>query len=295
MDLSAPITYNGWTATGASGAAAGAPLSGYVVEQLTPGPIDASGYLDQRALADGIDAFDVFLGARQFTLVAAVYGSTKGDGWDKLDAMLKAFNPTIAYTADTSQRGFLPLTFYRPTADISTWPETTYPYGIPLQASVRALTPLRYDVMRKGSTGVSAKGIAFQVAGTLVARNPRLQLQSQTTHTITTSTTTVAHRGSFPTWPVVQFSMTSAGSSAAAIALDGFTVKLDLSTTTTGDFTISYEDRVITDGNGAAANRLYDSSFDQMFQEVQPGGSLLRGFNLTGMSSPRLVYRESWQ
>lgn len=295
MDLSAPISYNGWTATGATGASAGAPLSGYVVEQLTPGPIDATGYLDQRALGDGIDAFDVFLGARQFTLVAAVYGSTKGDGWDKLDAMLEAFNPTIAYNADTAQRGFLPLKFYRPTADTSTWPSAAYPYGIPLRANVRALAPLRYQVVRNKSTGVSAKGIAFEVAGTLLARNPRLQLETVTSVPITTSTTTATHRGSFPVWPVVQFSMSSAGSSAAVIALDGFSVKLDLSTTTTGDFTISYEVRSITDTNGAQANRLYVASFDQRFAEVQPGGSTLRGYNLTGMVSPLLVYRESWQ
>ena len=152
MDLSSGlVSYNGWANSLTT--RAGAPSDGWQILRANVSPIGVTQYLDKKALQDGMDANDVYENARQINLIVGVYGSTKGSFWDNLQTLLSAFNPTIAYNADTANVGFIALDFFQPTADISTWPTSTYPHGIPLRFYGRPAALPRYAIERKATSG----------------------------------------------------------------------------------------------------------------------------------------------
>ena len=140
MDLSAVITYNGLSINTVAQSAGGRPSTGFAVESFEPIPPDAVGYTEKRALQDGLDASDVYLGGRLFRTVVTAYGSTKGHFWDKSQDLFEAFNARIAFDADSANRGFLAFDFFQPTADLVTWPTATFPSGIPMRHYVRPVT-----------------------------------------------------------------------------------------------------------------------------------------------------------
>lgn len=203
MDLSKKIWYNALTVNGVMTPVAGTPLSGYTVDSVEPAAVDVRGYKAPRATADGMDASDVFLGERRFGAIISVYGSTRGDFWDKAQDLLAAFSPTIAYNADTANLGFLPFNFYQPTADISTWPTSTYPDGIPLLYYVRSAHAPVYLIRRDEDGGQAGLGLSKQFRVTMAARDPRKYLQSESTVTIastaSSATSSIAYLGDYPT------------------------------------------------------------------------------------------------
>ena len=291
MDLGASIIYNGHTALGLTVAAA-TPSRGCVIESIDPIEIDAVGFLEKRALHDGLDAGDVYLGGRNVRISAGVYGTSDGDAWDQLDSFVRAYSPVNAFDADEAEEGFLAFKFFRPTADVATWPESTYPSGIPLQSYLRPARVPTYSVRRAPTSG--AKGFAIGVTVPMVARNPGLFLQSVTSISISSSTQTATNRGGHPTNHIITFSMSAAGSTAAQFIIDNFAITLDLSTTTTGTFTIDISDGQVYDSNNLLANRLLNNEFTQYFRRIKPGGSTIRRANATGMSSSTTAYREAW-
>ena len=291
MDLGASIIYNGHTASGLT-AAPQKPNRGCVIERVSPIQIDAIGFLEKRALHDGLDAGDVYLAGRNVAISAGVYGTSAGDVWDQLDSFVRAYSPVNAFDADEAEEGFLAFKFFRPTADIATWPTSAYPNGIPLQAYLRPARVPAYDLQRMAVAG--NKGFSIPVTVPMVARNPGLFLQSVTSISISSSTQTATNRGGHPTNHIITFSMSAAGSTAAQFIIDNFAITLDLSTTTTGTFTIDISDGQVYDSNNLLANRLLNNEFTQYFRRIKPGGSTIRRANATGMSSSTTAYREAW-
>lgn len=255
--------------------------------------IPVSQYLDKAALRDGVDAADIYLGQRAFRAIYSVYGSTKGDGWDKLDALMAAFDPVICFNSDTANVGFLPLTYFRPTASISTWPTSTYPYGIPLQMYIRPAAPPSYPTLKRAAGGT--KGVSFRVSVPLMARDPRQYLQTTVSISVTTASqnTTATHRGTHPVFPSLSFTVSGAGSSAARFFVNNGSVRLDLATTTTGTFTLDWATGQILDSNNDLANRLFSSAFTQVFGQIEGGGSQVVIENTTNLTGT-LTWREAW-
>lgn len=206
MDLTAPISYNGLTISPPTQTATGTPRSGYEYNRLHT-DVEVDGYLDGRANENGVDASDVFLRARLITIDGSVYGSSKGDLWDKQAALLEAFNPVIAYNADTGALGFLPFDFRWPTADTA-----TYPLGyIPQRYYARPAKEPAFTINRVQSSGT--RGGSMGVRLTLVAKDPIRYAQTATSITLATSsvvlglvssntgTALLAYAGSLPVWP----------------------------------------------------------------------------------------------
>lgn len=292
MKLDATITYNDFTFIPPT-PSAGVPLDGTQINEIAFSNVEAFGYLDKRALDDGLDAVDVYTGGRSVNIEAAVFGSTEGRLWDNLADLLAAFDPVAAYNADTSLRGFLPMDFYRPTADVSTWPVSAYPSGIPLRMNLRPSAVPKYRVAKVRTGGSSALGGGIPVSIALVARDPRIFLQSSTTITLSTSSQTATHRGTHQSWPTVTFVMSGAGSSIVNVITDGNTVGLNLSSVSTGTFSLSFQNRHITDENGTSRDDLFRSTWDSVFSAVQPGGSVVR-VSTTSNMTVTYAWRESW-
>lgn len=295
MDFTKPITYNGFTFQPPT-PSAGTPLSGAQIRSIQLSNVDALGYLDKKALDDGMDATDVFLGARTVLIDAAVYGSTQGDMWDTVGDLMSAFDPVVAYNANTAARGFIPLTFYRPTADIVSWPTSVAAYtdGIPLHMNLRPVRLPTWGASTGNTGGQADLGGAIPVSIAMIARDPRIYHTAQVSLTVTTASQTATHRGGHPSWPFLTLTVSGgSGPSAVRVATDGYSVRVNLSTLTTGTFSLNYATRHITDSNGSSRDDLFDTSTTQEFAPVQPGGSVVNGYSLTNVTIG-YAWREAW-
>jgi hypothetical protein len=293
VDLAKPISFNGVT-TGLT--LTGGKQQGIQFVKINFSPIAQVGYFDKTALQDGMDAADTYLAQRTVNIDAAVYGSTVGAAWDQYTALMDSFDPINCYDADPDNDGFLAFDYYRPTANVSTWPVSAYPNGIPMRMYLRPDGPPQYPVPLEASVGVNIGGLALRTSIRLVAKDPRQYLQTTQSITINTASAdvTATHRGTHPVYPVLTFSMSASGSTAARFLIENQSVRLDLSTTTTGTFTVDWATGQIEDANGDLANRLFNSSFAQGFETIKGGGTRFLRTDQTGISSGTLVWREAW-
>lgn len=286
MDLSAAIVYNGLTALPPS-ASPSAPKSGVEFESVDISDITTDAYMDRRALQDGADVSDVYLGMRSVRIQGAAFGTSKGHAFDQLQAVLHAFSPTIAYNADTANRGFLAFQFQQTTISTSVW---TAGY-VPMQFYLRPLSPPRYTINRAATADTRGRGFSVPFTAQLVARDPRKYAQTAQSVSISTATSpNVPHRGDYPTLPIITMTITSAGSSAFTVFVDGTSVNVNLSTVTSGVLSLDYSTRMLTDANGVS----YQSLVAGNFTPVRAGGVQIYVTTMTGLSSVTADYREAW-
>ena len=290
MDLTAPIIYNGLTVSGLTGTAGGSPSVGTVIERINISDMDVHAYLDKRALQDGVDAGDVYIGARTVIIDAAVYGSTKAHGWDNLQAWLRAFHPRIAFNADTANLGFLSMKFRQPTISTAVWTDAY----IPLQFYLRPARPASYVVERLPSGGVAGKGLAFQVQSALVARDPRKYVQTAQSILVNSNSQTVPHRGDYPTAPILTWTMTSGGPTALWFQVAGATTTINMTGVSSGTFTFDFGKRTLVDQTGASRASLFTGQ--PQFNEIPPGGTTVGLFDNTGVGGGgvTLTYYEAF-
>lgn len=293
-DLSRPISYNGWTAENDIDFAPGRPGKGFVVDTFDYGTVPASYYLDKKALQDGADAADIFLGPRTIQIDCAIYGSTQGNMWDRLRVFRTAFSPLIAYNNNSGELGFQPLKFFEQTGTTATWDPASFPSGIPLEIRCRPVSPPTYRVTRDQQGGRAAGGSVIRATARLIARDPRIYLQTSTSISISTSTQTVTNRGNYPSLPVITFGMSAAGSASALFSIDGYQLRLNLASISSGSYSVRYSSRVIVNASGVFQNSLFDNTFDNRFGAMDPSGSVVYGANLTGMTSPTLTFTEAF-
>ena len=284
MDLSLQINYNGFTVNGnLTRAAGGGAASGYAVERVEPSLVGIRAFTAPRAQHDGRDASNIYLDSRQFSAIITVYGSTKGDFWDKTQALLAAFSPTLAYAADSAALGYLSWNFYQPTAD-----SVTYPGGIPLAYKVRPLHTPTYVIQRDEDGGVAAKGLAKQFRVTMEARDPRKIAQTETTTLILTSTVTATNRGDYPAEAsILIVSGTATGTLALTIGSNTFSVTVDATSQT---YTLYSLDGTLYKGTDLAMSLL---STGAVIPQLQPGNTSIIRSGVT-ISSAAIRFRDSF-
>ena len=293
MDLSSgKVSFNGWTNTLTR--SANTPADGWEIIHADISPIGVAQYFDKKALQDGMDANDVYESQRSVNLIVGVYGSTKGRFFDNLQAGLAAFNPVLSYNADTGDRGFQALTFYQPTANTSDWPANTYPNGIPMKLLARPAAPPTYRLDASNQAGPDGKGLSTQVSVGLLCRNPRKYVQDAKSFTLSTSTQTATHRGDYPTFPVVTFSLSATGHSAYTLIVgSAWTMAIDLSSLSSGSYTIDFGTRTFLDANGNSKIGL--ATITGAWPQVDPADTTtFKHSNATGISTPLFFYNESF-
>ena len=160
--------------------AAGGRLYGTEIKRVEWPGVTGVGYSEKRALADGYDASDVFLSQRQIGLAGAVYGRTRGECWDYLQALIEALTPSAAYDDSPTDRGYLPLDFYVPTANTIDFPDG-YIHKM-IRARPDRQPSLVFDSDTSG--GSDSEALAIPWNALLEARDPRVYFFTPTNTTI---------------------------------------------------------------------------------------------------------------
>jgi len=253
MDFNSPIYIN--TASGGTlnlnsiaaseVTASVGPRSGYRVIASTIGDATAVGYVDKRAVDDGIDIGDSYLSGRQVSLVVGVFGSTLADFHSKLQTLSDTMRINPRYY--DSSYGFRNLTFSQATIDTS-----TYSTGLaPLRMIVRpmGIPAVNYDSTHSinPNIGTTSRGFAASTRLNFLAKEPYRYRQTQrsisvSVATVASSTTTTAlpNVGSVPLAPVVEIIHPS--TNTAALTIGSIKIVLDSKTVTVNNLDFSAKD-----------------------------------------------------
>lgn len=289
MNFLAPVSYGGLSINTAV-VTAGVATRGYRLDRFAPEPPPPSSYVEKRALTDGLDVGDVYLSGRSFGLVVTALGTSAGDFWDLSQDLFAAFSPTIAYDADTTERGFTAFDFYQPTADLTTWPLATYPYGIPMRYYMRPSSGPAYTLER--STDIASdRGHAKPFTIPMTAKDPRKFAQTaQVTGQFTTSFVAGVYRGDYWSHPIVSFSLSATGHSAFTLVVGDMSIIIDMSGRTSGAYVLDYGKRQLTE---AGVNRTGYITIGN-YGVVRTSTPTFRYLNPTGIAGCTMTYREAW-
>lgn len=214
------------------------PRSGYKVMAASVGASPVVGYVDKRAVDDGVDVGDAYFQGRQVDISCAVFGSTLADFHSKLQDLADVMRVNPRYF--DSSYGFRDLKFSQATIDT-----TNYTSGVaPLRMIVRPMSipNITYDQSSSIDQSVStsaSRGFSSTVTLSLLAKEPYRYRQDQRVISISvasvsgsSTTTSLPNIGSVPVAPVLEIihpSTTTAALTIGSISiiLDSKTVKLN--------------------------------------------------------------------
>ena len=322
MDFNRPITYQvaggttiDFNSIGASEVTTTAPRGGYKVLSAQFNAAPFVGYVDKRALRDGVDAADTYVGTRSLSIVCGVFGTSTGDMHDRIQALLESSRPVPrTYEADY---GFRQLAFSQATIDTASF-STGF---IEMMMLVRPANLPSVTLTSAQSIGVSAKGFAAQVAMTFIAKSPYRFAATQQSVNITASSATTAftNRGSAVAYPTFEIIYSSAVSYAAAtvaavtFTMDSQVLKLNSldfiakTTSTEVRWYVDFENQTVRRGLRSTSGGAYVTTLRQdvidtslyNFGTIPPtdDASTTLTTSYTGASIPGLItvtYREAW-
>jgi len=244
------------------------PITGFRVDQVAYNTSQVRGYLDQRALRDGVDYTEPFLGARPVQIAVSVYGETLGDFWDQCDILSKALSPMP--TNWTTTYGVRPMRFFQPTRSQG----ADFPYGIELELGVRPTTLLQFTANRTMSVGMETGGFSQRVTVGLLAPDPRKY------HTASRSVPST-NRGSEASYATVSGTGTAATPVAVTWTSGGKTSTVTIIPTATGAFTAELDRMLLT-------NCRLDHAATSGDFLVYPGATAISSGSLT------VSFREGW-
>lgn len=115
MDLTRSIKYRGFDLNNIRADSVSRDMVGCEVTRASYHGVAGVGYDEKKAMADGFDSGDVWLGKRAIQLSGNLYGRTRPELFDILTDFMGRLSPTSAYDADESNKGYLPFDFWMPT------------------------------------------------------------------------------------------------------------------------------------------------------------------------------------
>ena len=192
MDLKQPVEYRGYDLNG-RWRSEGARIYGSQINTANLSAVSAAGYTEKRALDDGRDASDVYLEARRVALAGQVWGESRGEVYDELQNLLFSLSPTHAYAEDPVVKGYLPLTFSRPTTHEWDWPDGMQ--GLVLYSRPIALP--EYTIMRDAMGGEDSKGGTIMWSAMLDCIDPRIYVDEEQLIALSASGSVGSGSGSF--------------------------------------------------------------------------------------------------
>jgi hypothetical protein len=175
MDLSKPIDYRGLQLNDADLAAGQRLLRGIAIEKADYSTVDAVGYTEKRAEADGLHASDVYLGPRLIDLSGVIYAASAPELFDRLRLLRVVFSPTSTYQEDPVNKGFVPLRFHQTTEDTQSFPGGLI--NLFIRARPRGLP--RWNLTRDRIIGVASKPQSLPWQVSLLAKDPRVYIDPQ--------------------------------------------------------------------------------------------------------------------
>lgn len=172
----------------------GGGIEGIQVEQANLSDVDVVQYVEKRALADGMDSGDLYLGARRLQLQGSIYGLSRAKLFDSIRDLRRAFSPKAAELEGDD--GFLPYTFSVPTDDIENYPDRVI--LLKLYVAPRSLTIVT-NRDRQGGKEASAGAVPWQA--TLIGKDPAIYGATPVTNTLPEEFFGWTNRGDFPAVP----------------------------------------------------------------------------------------------
>lgn len=201
--------------------------SGYKVLAASVGESNAVGYVDKRAVDDGIDIGDSYLSGRQVALVVGVFGSSLADFHSKVQTLSNTMRVNPRYY--DSSYGFRNLNFSQATIDT-----TTYSTGIaPLRMIVRpmGIPEVSYDSSHSINPNIgTARGFSGRVRLNFLAKEPYRYRQDQRSISVSVSSTTASvstslpNVGAVPVTPILEIQHPSITTGAVTISSISFTL-----------------------------------------------------------------------
>lgn len=178
MDLSRSVVYRGLNLNGAGQPNPQDRLYGIQIARAQMGNVPGVGWTEKRALGDGVDASDIFLGARRVLLEGFIYGRSRAEMFDLQQALLTTLSPTSAYDTNPSDFGYNPLSYSVPTADPDFDEEDDGEGGLirlrRLYVNLRPLATPTVDIIRDASGGIEEAGSGIAWSSVLEAKDPRV-------------------------------------------------------------------------------------------------------------------------
>jgi hypothetical protein len=228
-----------------AGAGNGKGIDGSVVDSWDLSDMDVVQFQEKRALQDGMDVGDVYIGGRRLKMAGTLYGSTRGVFYDLLDDFLAATNPVLAQREVPLDKGYLPLYFAKPTNRLDYEDEE----GM-IELFVNALPRMRqYIIQRDQQGGSDNQGLAIPWQATFLMRDPAVYGVDLQDVDLTGGGTTAGdfeNRGNY----IARLNMLAVvGSAAGSITLTAGGVTITISIpASTGNRTIRYKgfDKVLT-------------------------------------------------
>jgi hypothetical protein len=239
MDLGKAITWADINLNSVTLAPTGQPMSGYKVEKIVVSPPPLTQYVEKRALNEGLVASDVYLGGRNIMAIVTAYGTSAGDFWDKTQALARVMSAPLRRLAavdddEENTEGFGYLSFYQPTMStgVGQWPTSAYPNGIPLAYEVRPLQ-MSYELERQHDDSDGPMSKSFDM--NWIARDPRkIHTTYASAVSVSGASTSLAYRGDYPNYPIVQWTQTAAGGGTMSLLVDGISIGVSISEITSG-------------------------------------------------------------
>lgn len=122
MDTTRDILYRAFLLNDASirdnidpGTGIGKGITGSIVDSWDFSDVDVVQFTEKKSLQDGMDAGDVFFGARRLRLAGTLYGKTRALLTDQYWELRRVLNPVLAQRESPADKGYLPLYFSVPT------------------------------------------------------------------------------------------------------------------------------------------------------------------------------------
>jgi hypothetical protein len=195
---------------------------GCLLEEFDYGNSRGVGYSEKRAQDDGLDASDVYMGARYINLTGIVYGSDPGDLHDRLQDIRTALTPTVAYAFDPYDFGYIPLEFTLPTNQLDDFPTGFRDVEFRARPVGQPSFSIRRDMGAMPGALGGAGGGAIQWRASLECKDPRMYVRPDKLIYWHTNQTGVVlrNRGDYPAPVDVLLILGAASSGTSKVDID---------------------------------------------------------------------------
>lgn len=288
FDQSAAVTYRGFDFNDAERNAAAGPLVGCLLEKIGWPGLAGVGYVEKRARGDGADASDVYLPARRFTMSGTIYGATRADTFDRLNDLIAALTPTLAYDDDADAHGYLPLAGTQPTDrtdDFSSGSKSLY-------INCRPVAQPSLDFDRDRTGGQDSKGFGIGWSVQMEAIDPRVYVSEEVEATLGASGT-LDNRGNYPT----PLTITVTGTAGSTVRFEGLGCDLTITVEDAdGTYVLDAAKKTLTEtlgGQTALRGDLVTFDAERMYPFVPAGGGSYTK-TTTGTPVAVVTYHEAY-
>ena len=189
MDLTADVTYRTFKLNDSdvqdnvTPSDDGGGITGSVIDSADFSDVDVVQFLEKRSQSDGMDAGDVFLGARRLRISGTLYGLTRALLFDSLFDLRAALSPVLAQRESPGDHGYRPMYFSVPTARLDDY--STGVIDMQIACMPRAFQAI---LQRQSSGGDPADALGIEWQATFVCRDPSISALNPQDYSIAPST-----------------------------------------------------------------------------------------------------------